>query len=123
MKKGYQIIIAITLSFLFLIAGVYIGRYTIRGTLSVESSKAVANQPTESDISDALGNRKININKATTEELVLLPGIGETLAQRIIAYRQIHGNFSSIDDILNVEGIGEGKFSQISKYITVDESE
>lgn len=60
----------------------------------------------------------ININTASAEDLSLLPGIGPTLAERIVAYRQTAGNFQSIEDLLNVKGIGNTIFSGISKYIT-----
>ncbi|MDE7281598.1 MAG: helix-hairpin-helix domain-containing protein, partial [Ruminiclostridium sp.] len=62
---------------------------------------------------------KININTASKEELMTLSGIGETIAQRIIDYREEYGNFSSIEEIKNVTGIGEVRFSNIKDQITV----
>lgn len=61
----------------------------------------------------------VNINTATQEELCSLPGIGEGKAKSIIAYRQEKGGFSSIEDIMNVEGIKEGLFVKIRDKITV----
>ena len=61
----------------------------------------------------------ININAATATELEALPGIGPTLAQRIIDYRTQHGPFQSIEDIMNVSGIGPAIFDQIQALITV----
>lgn len=61
----------------------------------------------------------ININTATRDELTTLPGIGETLANRIVAYRNIHGPFVSEDQLLNVEGIGSGKLRSILNLITI----
>ena len=119
MKKGYQVILAITLGFLFLVAGIFVGRFTKRGTLSVESSQISTTDPDSNSTSDALSTGKINVNKADVDELTLLPGIGETLAQRIVAYRTMNGDFQAIEDLMNVEGIGEVKFSQISNYITI----
>lgn len=121
MRKGPQIILTITLSFVFLITGIFVGRNTISGTLTVETTKQSANTTTDATEDNGLKNGKININKAGIEELSLLPGIGETLAIRIVAYRNTNGNFESIEDIMNVSGIGEGTMSQIEKYITVDE--
>ncbi|MBE0069567.1 helix-hairpin-helix domain-containing protein [Thermoanaerobacterium thermosaccharolyticum] len=63
---------------------------------------------------------KININKATKEELDTLPGIGEITAQRIIDFREQHGNFQKIEDIMNVSRIGPKLFEQIKDKITVD---
>ncbi len=60
-----------------------------------------------------------NINLATKIELMTLPGIGETYADRIIRYREENGPFQSIEEIMKVEGIGEKKFEQLKYYITV----
>ena len=64
---------------------------------------------------------KININLASAEELDELPGVGETLAGRIVAYREENGRFESIDDIVLVDGIGEGIFADIKDMITTGE--
>lgn len=61
----------------------------------------------------------VNINDASKEELMTLPGIGATLADRIIAYRDQNGKFEVIEDLMNVSGIGEGKFSAIKDLICV----
>ncbi len=63
----------------------------------------------------------VNINKANRYELQTLPGIGEQLALRIIEYRNTHGRFEKIEDIMLVEGIGEGKFEDIRNLITVED--
>lgn len=62
----------------------------------------------------------ININTATAEELTQLKGIGEVIAQRIVDYRNENGAFSSIEDIMNVSGIGEKKFEAIRDNISVN---
>lgn len=62
---------------------------------------------------------KISINTATKEELMTLPGIGESKAEQIISYREENGPFTSIEDITNVSGIGESIFAQIKENITV----
>ncbi|SNS34517.1 competence protein ComEA [Anaerovirgula multivorans] len=61
----------------------------------------------------------ININKASKSELEGLPGIGTTLADRIIEHRNQMGTFNSIEDIQNVSGIGEKKYADIKDRITV----
>jgi len=74
-----------------------------------------------SDISDEYAqvdiNSKVDINSATCEELARLPGVGEVLAGEIIKYRKSIGKFEEIDDLKNVKGIGEVKFSKIKDYI------
>lgn len=61
----------------------------------------------------------ININFATQSELETLPGIGTSTASKIIDYRKKNGNFKKVEDIMNVSGIGEAKFSNIKDYICI----
>lgn len=62
---------------------------------------------------------KVNINKATVEELVQIKGIGQKYAERIIEFRNKNGPFNKIEDIMNVKGIGPKKFELIKDLITV----
>lgn len=62
---------------------------------------------------------KININTADAEELTALPGIGEKISERIIEYRTENGRFYSIEEIMEVSGIGEAKFEAIKDMICV----
>jgi competence protein ComEA len=61
----------------------------------------------------------INVNTATLDQLESLPGIGPSLGQRIIDYRQAHGPFHSVDDLLNVSGIGDQRLADIRSLVTV----
>jgi competence protein ComEA len=61
----------------------------------------------------------ININTASQDELMSLPGIGRTTAQKIIQYREQNGPFVNTEDIINVSGIGSGTFERIKDLITV----
>lgn len=61
----------------------------------------------------------ININTSDISELTKLHGIGDVLASRIVDYRNEHGDFSSIEELINVKGIGENKLSAIIDEITI----
>lgn len=62
----------------------------------------------------------LNINTATAAELEMLPHIGPAMAQRIIDYREAHGPFTQIEDLKNVEGIGETRYQDLAPLITVE---
>ena len=75
---------------------------------------------TENNSDKANLTGKININTATLEELLKLPGVGETKAKNIINYRNKNGVFKEITDLKKVDGIGESIYAQIEAFITVE---
>jgi len=64
-------------------------------------------------------SEKVNINDASQTELETLPGIGPSLAQNIIEYRQTNGKFQKIEDLQNVKGIGDSKYSNIKDRVCI----
>ena len=62
----------------------------------------------------------VELNTATAAELRTLPGVGERTAERIIEYREEHGGFEKIEDLMNVRGIGERTFLRLRPLIRVD---
>lgn len=85
--------------------------------ITVEEIGNTSNDEITEEIVNSSG--RVNINTATKEELKTISGIGDTLAQNIIDYRK-HNIFETIEDILNVTGIGDAKFEKIKEYICVD---
>lgn len=109
MKKSIVIAFAAVLFFLTIIAGIYLGRLSGGTVIHIDISSA--------DNDTDLG--KININTATVEELILLPGVGRSKAQNIIDYRTEYGFYETIDDLKNVTGFSEASVENLRKYITV----
>ncbi|MBN2027484.1 MAG: helix-hairpin-helix domain-containing protein [Actinobacteria bacterium] len=72
----------------------------------------------ESGEPDSTGER-INLNTSSRSELEELPGIGPTLAERIIAYREKKGGFSSVEELKQVSGIGEKKFEELRDLVEI----
>ena len=72
-----------------------------------------------SEVGEEEGPQKINLNRAEVWLLKALPGIGETLAQRIVDYRHQNGPFQNINELIKVEGIGTATYEQIKHLVTV----
>ena len=78
------------------------------------------NEKDEIDSAESAPNTaKININTASKEELEEIPGVGPSTADKILTYREENGLFTFIEDIMNVTGIGEGKFEKMKDIITI----
>jgi competence protein ComEA len=87
-------------------------------TIPTSSSSAAPPQPSVRRSASSNGSR-ININTATFQELQTVRGIGPTMAQRIIEYRQTSGRFATVDDLTNVKGIGEKTLEKIRHLVVV----
>ena len=62
---------------------------------------------------------RVSINSASASQIEQLPGVGPVLAQRIVEYRDAHGSFRQLRDLLNVPGIGDSKYAQIADMATL----
>ena len=91
--------------------------------MALESNQSItisSNSSVKSYVSNIGDTKaKVNINTANKDTLKTIPGIGDTKANNIIAYRKKNGFFKTIDDIKNVDGIGDAIFESIKEYITV----
>ena len=128
-KQGVPVLLLVTALFAAFTLGYFLGysRRSAPVTLSVpDSVQTVPDETTAPDDTEPSDTAPlpeisfpIDIKSAGTEELMALPGIGEKLAERIIAYREENSGFSRVEDILNVEGIGKKRFEDIVNLITV----
>ncbi len=90
-----------------------------------ERSKYLTSAPPADGTSDttratsgAKAKKEINLNTATKDELVSLPGIGENIAEQILIYRDEHGVFSSVEQLRKIKGIGAKKFEKLRPYVS-----
>lgn len=121
-KAGIPPLLLVMAVFTAFLLGFFLGRlnHSESPTLSVNMNAPITSTQADKDLNfNAYVNGKLNINAAEAEDLMLLPGIGETLAQRIIEYRTENGPFASVEDLVNVKGIGASSLEEISAYITV----
>ena len=73
----------------------------------------------EATLIQTVEDGKVNLNTATKDELQTIPGVGESKASLIIKYREEHGKFQTIEDVMNISGIKEGMFEKMKEYIKV----
>lgn len=86
------------------------------------SSSSISSLPSGSSISSGsptVPQEKIHLNTASKEELMTIKGLGEVLAQRIIDYRERYGGFDSLEELMEVDGIGEKRLAAWMPYLTL----
>ena len=110
MKLRTKVFAGVTVAFLLLCTGLFLFRN--HQVLFGNAFENTQNTPQAG---------RIDLNRATVEQLTLLPGIGETLAHRIITYRETVGPFRQTEDLLKVKGIGRDCLSEIQNYIMIGE--
>jgi competence protein ComEA len=88
---------------------------------SVTSDHPIVSEPRQSRPSEAkrIASSKLDLNRATVDELRTLPGIGEALAQRMIERRTMHGPYRTIDDLRDVKGIGAKRLEKLRPLVGV----
>ena len=114
---------------LLFVCAFFLGRATLRGpvleTQRTASSSAAQSgwisRVEEKAASAAGASGRVCLNTATREALLSLPGIGENTAERILAFRDAYGKFVTVEQLLDVEGIGEGLLEKLRPYVYVEE--
>ena len=125
-KQHIPLLVLLTVAFSAFIIGFSLGKthqpepitLSIPVAMLTEPTETVASEATEA-VTEAVITFPIDINTAGKEEFMALPGIGEVLAERILAYRDEIGRFQLPEDLLYVEGIGKKRFEDILDLITI----
>ena len=133
MKKPVNILVVLTCIFAAFLGGVHIGRRMNRSPVHIYQITPAAeeSQPEEPEAEEVAEEEvteetepavvfPLNINTATIPELDQLPGIGPVLAQRIVDYRDAHGGYKAMEELVKVNGIGDAKLMEILDLITVE---
>ena len=126
MKNKVSVLLAVvTALFVGFTLGLFVGRNTGSGTVTLAVSPQMQTAPTTAataaaeTVPEETVSFPVNINTADADTLTALPGIGQVLAERIVAYRRQNGPFRAVEEIMKVEGIGEKKAEAILDLITV----
>jgi len=115
---GEWVLLGLTGLFLCLLLGLFLqDRAAMAAPASAETALTV---PVEEVRPDPL---PVNLNTADAEALTALPGIGEELARRIVAYREEQGPFEAVEDLMEVSGIGQGKLAALEGLVSVEDTE
>lgn len=125
-KPMISLLVVLTVVFAAFILGFLLGRNQHHDTITVSLPQRMLTEPTQMQMIETTVPMAtegitfpIDINLATEDALMALPGIGEVLARRILAYRDQNGSFSTVEELLNVDGIGKKRLEEIWDLITI----
>ena len=134
MKKAVSYLLpALTALVLVFTVGFYLGRNMSVSAVNLSvpepvpavtvpkpaNTESPAEIPEFTAVTETIPMFPININTAQLHELMILPGIGEKIAARIIAYREANGPYRAVEELMNVEGIGEKRMEQLLDLVTI----
>ena len=121
MTRGNISLLILTGLFIGLIVGVSLSYGKTEPALYVPSGEPSDYIDRSVSVESSVSDGKVNINTAGPDELQSLPGIGPVKAEAILEYREQNGFFLNKEEIINVNGIGEGTYNKIAQLITVGE--
>ena len=117
-KYGKHIIICLTV--LFVICGALLLRSPDTDIVTERTPEPVQSISVGENKQELLSGEKININTASSAELERIPGIGPVLSGRIVEYREQNGDFTSLQELVKVKGIGEKSLAKMLPYMRID---
>ena len=130
LEKSQWVLLGLTTLFVTFTLAFFLGRNSIRAVITTQSvtgnapAQVTETMPQEVAPEEPIEEPiRVNLNTATASELEELPGIGPKLAERIVAWREENGGFVSVEQLMDVNGIAEGKFDEIKDLIYVEASE
>ncbi len=126
LSKAQWIFLSVTAFFITFTFAFFIGRSSVHAVISTERVPPMQEAAPESvqeaaPRSEAVSQTRLNINTAQLSELEALPGIGSVLAERIVRFREENGAFISVEQLMDVEGIGEVKYQNVEALICVED--
>lgn len=129
LEKSQWVLMVLSVLFVTFTLAFFIGRNSISAVITTQNPQPTPAQTStakqdEAPVQEAatiIEQPRVNLNTATQEELEDLPGIGPKLAERIIAWREQNGAFVSVEQLMDVSGIAEGKFADIQDFVYVEE--
>lgn len=124
LSKAEKAAVALCAAFVLFFAGWFVRGVDREGYYEITAENLLPAEPAApSEEPVFVPDTLVDLNSAAADDLSGLPGIGPTRAQAILAYRDSHGPFTRIEDVMKVKGIGEGIFQQMEPYITVGSPE
>ena len=114
-----KVLLAVTALFVTFTLAFFIGRSSVHAQITTERAPEELVRELPEPEPEPEQTPRLELNRATRAELEALPGIGAVLAERIVAWRSANGPFVSVEQIMDVEGIGEKKFAELRDSIYV----
>ena len=130
LEKSQWILLVLTVLFITFTLAYFIGRNSVKAVITTQNAAQPApaqstsgQEAAQAQNAQIMEQPRVNLNTATAEDLEELPGIGPKLAERILVWREENGGFLSVEQLMDINGIAEGKFEEIKDFVFVEETQ